>query len=245
MDYMVYQLAHTGFHSEKALNTIYGIALAIIRAHHAIRPTAIYYGSGPVPHVSINRSPKAYQANPQFERDFYETAVDNAMHIFKFIDLCYSDAFQHDKCNDRNAREKCESPNHHEFKEDSLGASVSYQRDRGLLCLFSLHPTSLNKTNHLISGDNRGIAAGILERSLSSSAHSKNIVNYDSGFVAAFPLAPSGDVSPNTEGAFCLDSGVPCLKEPRVCPGGITMCHGRGPVFNLYFRLDIRRFLGI
>lgn len=94
--------------------------------------------------------------------------------------------------------------------------------DLGLIDWFSVHPTSLNNTNHLISGDNKGIASYIFER------HGPH--NNRGKFLAAFPQAPAGDSSPNTLGAFCIDSGTPCIEDPSVCEGDIPQCHGRGPV---------------
>ena len=34
----------------------------------------------------------------------------------------------------------------------------------GVINWFAVHPTSMNNTNHLISGDNKGVASQMLER---------------------------------------------------------------------------------
>ena len=34
----------------------------------------------------------------------------------------------------------------------------------GVINWFAVHPTSMNNTNHLISGDNKGLASQLLER---------------------------------------------------------------------------------
>ena len=34
----------------------------------------------------------------------------------------------------------------------------------GVINWFAVHPTSMNSTNHLISGDNKGLASQLLER---------------------------------------------------------------------------------
>ena len=68
---------------------------------------------------------------------------------------------------------------------------------------FPVHCTSINNTNSLISGDNKGVAAQLMEKWAASSASNVS----DSSFVAAFAQANVGDTSPNTQGAFCADTG--------------------------------------
>ena len=65
---------------------------------------------------------------------------------------------------------------------------------------FPVHCTSINNTNTLISGDNKGTAAQLLEKWGSENASSP--------FIAAFGQANVGDTSPNTQGAFCLDTST-------------------------------------
>ena len=38
------------------------------------------------------------------------------------------------------------------------------QEPLGVINWFAVHPTSMNNTNHLISGDNKGLASQLLER---------------------------------------------------------------------------------
>ena len=66
---------------------------------------------------------------------------------------------------------------------------------------FPVHCTSINNSNSLISGDNKGGAAQMMEKWFASS-------NGSSAFVGAFAQANVGDTSPNTQGAFCADTGV-------------------------------------
>jgi neutral ceramidase len=47
------------------------------------------------------------------------------------------------------------------------------------------------------------------------------------GFVAAFSQTNMGDVSPNTEGAKCLDTGLPCDYKLSTCNGRNEMCIAR------------------
>jgi hypothetical protein len=48
-------------------------------------------------------------------------------------------------------------------------------------------------------------------------------------FVAAFCQSNVGDTSPNTQGAFCLDSGIQCDFNHSTCNGKNELCVGRGP----------------
>jgi len=50
-------------------------------------------------------------------------------------------------------------------------------------------------------------------------------------FVAGFSQANVGDTSPNTQGAFCQDTGLPCKYEDSTCDGKAQQCWGRGPAF--------------
>ncbi len=77
-------------------------------------------------------------------------------------------------------------------------------RSRGAVTWFPVHCTSINNTNTLISGDNKGTAAQLLEK--------WGAENASSPFIAAFAQANVGDTSPNTQGAFCLDTSelMPC-----------------------------------
>jgi len=63
--------------------------------------------------------------------------------------------------------------------------------DIGILNWYALHPTNIGNTNKLITGDNKGYASYLFEKSKGS--------NYSSSktFVAAFAQSNSGDVSPN------------------------------------------------
>ena len=62
----------------------------------------------------------------------------------------------------------------------------------GVLNWFAVHPTSMNNTNHLISGDNKGAASQMFEREMNS-----NYVTGKGPFVAAFASTNLGDISPN------------------------------------------------
>ncbi|KAI3635889.1 hypothetical protein MIR68_006527 [Amoeboaphelidium protococcarum] len=128
--------------------------------------------------------------------------------------------------------------------QDSLSRSP-----RGAIAFFSVHGTSMNNTNRLLNGDNKGYASWLLEKEMNNNynvqdqylpyTHPKVHKSVKSGdyFVAAFGQVQEGDVSPNIYGAFCLDTGLPCDKHHSTCPDKKgrprnKMCHARGPGFN-------------
>lgn len=95
----------------------------------------------------------------------------------------------------------------------------------GMVNWFAVHGTSMNNTNGLISGDNKGYASYLFEK-----AHNpRGVLPGKGDFVAAFAATNLGDVSPNTKGAFCADTGLPCDTVHSTCNGKNEMCRGVGP----------------
>lgn len=92
-------------------------------------------------------------------------------------------------------------------------------RGLGAFSWFPVHGTSINNTNTLINGDNKGTASLLMEETLGQN------------FVAAFCQSNVGDTSPNTLGAFCTDSGLPCDAIHSTCNGRVQNCIGRGPAW--------------
>ena len=98
-----------------------------------------------------------------------------------------------------------------------------------------MHPTSINKTNHLVSGDNKGLAAYFLEK-----ARNPPGTRPGSGaFVGAFAANGGlGDASPNIDGALCRGGpheGQACdVVHISTCPDDHnkptdTLCIAFGP----------------
>ncbi|KAG0180502.1 hypothetical protein DFQ29_000591 [Apophysomyces sp. BC1021] len=99
--------------------------------------------------------------------------------------------------------------------------------DLGLISWFAVHGVSVNGTNRLVNGDNKGYAAYTAERQVNRGLPGKG------PFVAAFAQANEGDVSPNTLGAFCTGTDIPCDgSRDTMCPSGST-CFGRGPAWQV------------
>lgn len=99
----------------------------------------------------------------------------------------------------------------------------------GVLTWFPTHGTSMLGNNTLISGDNKGVAADLFEKSVVQED------NAAEGFVAGFSQANVGDTSPNVLGAWCEDgSGQQCSFENSTCSDGKSQyCHARGPFFRV------------
>jgi neutral ceramidase len=102
-------------------------------------------------------------------------------------------------------------------------------KSTGVLTWFPTHGTSMLGNNTLISGDNKGVAADLFEKSFSPED------NVADGFVAGFSQASVGDTSPNVLGAWCEDgSGKQCSFKNSTCGDGKSQyCHGRGPLFRV------------
>ncbi len=66
----------------------------------------------------------------------------------------------------------------------------------GVVNWFAVHATSMNNTNTLISGDNKGYASYLMEKELNGASSTPGM----GPIVAAFGSSNLGDVSPNTQG---------------------------------------------
>ena len=105
----------------------------------------------------------------------------------------------------------------------------------GAITWFAVHPTSMNNTNTLISGDNKGWAALLLEGKLNGPDHLPG----KGPFVAAFSNANLGDVSPNLNGPRCMNTGLPCDDPSSTCGGRSQMCIATGPGRDMWESTEI------
>ena len=125
-----------------------------------------------------------------------------------------------------------EERSRYEHDVDKTLTMLRFQRagdglNLGILTWFPVHGTSMLGNNTLISGDNKGVAADLFEKSVRGSDDASET------FVAGFSQANVGDTSPNVLGAFCEDeSGEKCNFEDSTCSGKNEPCHGRGPLFR-------------
>lgn len=101
----------------------------------------------------------------------------------------------------------------------------SGDKDIGILNWFAVHGTSMYGNNSIVTGDNKGVAAWMFEKSMN-----------DPTFVAGFSQANVGDTSPNILGAYCeygAQAGKKCDFKTSLCDGTSQPCHGRGPFYGL------------
>lgn len=209
LNYLLPQITSKGFDKQSYQAIVDGALLSIRRAHESLVPGYLSVGSIDIEDTNINRSPYAYLANPQEERQNYPHEVDKALTMLKF-------------------------------------QAAENERNMGVLTWFPVHGTSMLGNNTLISGDNKGVAAYLFEKSvrLSEDATFR--------FVAGFSQANVGDTSPNVLGAYCEDgSDAKCDFQDSTCGGRNEPCHGRGPLFRVKdqgasscFEIGRRQFVG-
>lgn len=122
----------------------------------------------------------------------------------------------------------------------------SDNKTSAVLTWFPVHGTSMYNNNTIVTGDNKGVAAYLFERSVDNDSRFADDV------VIGFSQSNVGDTSPNVEGAWCEDgSNVMCTYSDSTCGGssgsrarGLSQglsrratgtneaCHGRGPFFR-------------
>ncbi|XP_064001716.1 putative neutral ceramidase C [Pogoniulus pusillus] len=103
-------------------------------------------------------------------------------------------------------------------------------QDLGLISWFAVHPVSMNNSNHLVNSDNVGYASYLFEQE-----KNKGMLPGEGSFVAAFASSNLGDVSPNTKGPFCVNTGESCNNPQSTCStGGATMCMAKGPGADMF-----------
>lgn len=103
-------------------------------------------------------------------------------------------------------------------------------KPRGIINWFAVHPTSMNNTNHLISGDNKGKASQMFEKLMNGD----DVMTGKGDFVAAFASTNLGDVSPNLKGPHCIDTGDPCDLIHSTCNGFTEKCMAAGPGKDMF-----------
>ena len=243
LEHTLFQFAGSGWVPQTLDAMVNGTTLAILRAHRSLAPADVRLGIGRVPNASISRSPTAYLLNPAAERAMYpEGDKDDTM-----VQLTIRTA------------------------SGNASAIVNWH---------ATHGTSMNNTNTLVSGDNKGWAAYLLERAVNGPTSDMRRVG-DGPFVAAFAATalgnisprhqkgahpkrayahhgahpkrayahhgaqpkrayahhgvaphlssvPTGDVSPNTRGARCRDTGLPCDAIHSTCNGFVQQCSSTG-----------------
>uniref|UniRef100_A0A7N5ZXN6 Neutral ceramidase n=1 Tax=Anabas testudineus TaxID=64144 RepID=A0A7N5ZXN6_ANATE len=108
----------------------------------------------------------------------------------------------------------------------------------GMISWFAVHAVSMNYTNRMVSSDNMGYASCLLEQDKNPGE-----LPGQGGFVAGFSSSNLGDVTPNTKGPHCANTGLPCDYLNSSCPvGGVSvMCQAYGPGDDMF---DSTRIIG-
>ncbi|KAG8135399.1 hypothetical protein E2320_008422 [Naja naja] len=95
---------------------------------------------------------------------------------------------------------------------------------------FAVHPVSMNNTNLLVNSDNAGYAAYLFEQE-----KNEGYLPGKGPFVAAFTSSNLGDVSPNTKGPHCINTGESCENMGNYCLiGGAKLCIATGPGADMF-----------
>jgi len=204
--YVLYQVTSWGWVEETASAFVKGIVESIVEADGNMVEAKVGTASGMLFDANINRSPTSYLLNPADERAFYaeEGDTDKLMTLLRFT--------KKDKDTDHS------NSMYVNKKEDLIG----------VMNFFAVHGTSMNNTNTLISGDNKGYAAYKLEREVNGVGTAGQ-----GPFISGFFSTNLGDVSPNTNGAKCIDTGEPCDGTTSTCNGRCENCIAFGPGSNM------------
>ncbi|KAF9041756.1 Neutral/alkaline nonlysosomal ceramidase [Hymenopellis radicata] len=80
------QITALGYVPQTANAIIDGTVLAVQRAHESLAPGSLSVGNTTILDANINRSPSAYLANPQAERDRYQYDQDKDITVLRFDD---------------------------------------------------------------------------------------------------------------------------------------------------------------
>lgn len=154
----MYQLTSSGFSQETMDSYVEGIAQSLVRAHRNLQPGTMTVASDLLFGASINRSPTSYLLNPVEERRLYQTegGTDKRMLQLNF--------FSSKKQPNLSGDDKYPHVAKTTTATDNVSASPTSLL--GILNWFAVHPTSMNYTNTLIPGDNKGYASYLMEQRL-------------------------------------------------------------------------------
>jgi neutral ceramidase len=210
-----------GFSKETMETYVEGVAQALLRAYNSLDVGTIRLSKdtflGPQHVANINRSPTSYLLNPQDERELYadEGDTDKTMVQLEFSAVG-REGRQKNNQNDQSTTNR---------SSNQLSESENQQTLIGILNWYAVHGTSMNSTNKLISGDNKGYASYLMEKHFNG----QDTFPGRGDFVAAFASTNLGDASPNTAGPRCIDTGEPCDTASSTCNGMNAMCIASGP----------------
>lgn len=149
LQYLIYDITGLGFVPQTFDALVDGIERAIVRAHDALRPGRLTAATTELLDGNINRSPTAYAQNPEDEREMYRYDTDKDM-----ISLVFHESYDDDHGDG-------------DLDMGGIASTPAFGRDSvlGIFSWYPVHGTSMNNTNRLVNGDNKGTASQFLERS--------------------------------------------------------------------------------
>ncbi|KAL9228694.1 hypothetical protein vseg_004246 [Gypsophila vaccaria] len=249
LQYVVYVITSLGFVRQSFDALVDGIEQSVILAHENLRPGSIFVNSGELLDASVNRSPSAYLSNPFEERNRYNYNVDKEMTLLKFVDDNWGPV---GSFNWFATHGTSMSRTNSLVSGDNKGAAARFMEDwhdggDAYSDEFqSYHTESIpRRISSIIPEYHYEQYRELLElaatfkpssrrdvtKFLSISARVRSSVRQGDKpkFVAAFCQSNCGDVSPNVQGAFCIDTGLPCDFNHSTCGGKNELCYGQGP----------------
>ncbi|CRL07958.1 CLUMA_CG020983, isoform A [Clunio marinus] len=84
--YVLYDLTSLGFVSETFIALVHGITQSIITAHNSMVEGRIFISETEINNANINRSPWAYENNPEEEKAQYKDNTDKTLIQLRFMD---------------------------------------------------------------------------------------------------------------------------------------------------------------
>jgi neutral ceramidase len=85
LEYVLYDIPSKGFVRQSFDALVEGIVKSIERAHSSLQPGSVLVNTGELLDASVNRSPTAYDNNPEEERARYAHNVDKTMILLRVI----------------------------------------------------------------------------------------------------------------------------------------------------------------
>ncbi|XP_031249754.1 neutral ceramidase 2 [Pistacia vera] len=243
LQYVVYIVTSLGFVHQSFDVIVDGIEKSIIQAHENLRPGSIYVNKGEILDAGVNRSPSSYLNNPAAERSKYKYDVDKEMTLIKFVDNEWGGIgsfnwFATHGTSMSRTNSLISGDNKGaaaRFMEDWFKQSVSNRSgtDRIPRRVSSIIPDPQENRTELmkLAASFKPLHGQPATRYMSVASRVRTSLEQAKKpqFVSAFCQSNCGDVSPNTLGAFCTDSGLPCDFNHSTCNGKNELCYGRGP----------------
>ncbi|KAG7019159.1 Neutral ceramidase 1 [Cucurbita argyrosperma subsp. argyrosperma] len=248
LQYVVYIVTSLGFVRQSFDVLVDGIEKSIIQAHENLLPGSILVNKGELIDAGVNRSPSAYLNNPASERNRYKYDVDKEMTLLKFIDDQWGPV---GSFNWFATHGTSMSRTNSLISGDNKGAAARFMEDwfvqKGIGTLqtgkseadsiprrvSNIIPEAYRDEQELLAraASFQSRPGRPATRILSVSRRVRNVLRQADRpqFVSAFCQSNCGDVSPNTLGAFCIDTGLPCDFNHSTCGGKNELCYGRGP----------------